>query len=555
MKKLLLPVLAILLWAGAATAQSLEVDKTYEITGKSRRGYLGKVNYDEATGHTELIFVTKSTDKLMKLEHYIFDKDYNYVRMDTEEIEFEKAATKYKWFKYRGEDYSETGISVEKNMVGTLVLKQKTTYYKWSWWWGGYNVTVKLDKKVKPRNEDGGKYFAYLPYENYRTGNTLVLCGAKDKAEKGADAWQHLKKFEMLEVTKDLDVIKKDEFAFDYPMSIVYSGLVMHDGADEDVMLDEQGNPIENLANGDIVLILAPTDMAGKKLSNPDAKAYVYLRLSNEGKVLERIELPSQNGVWFPYEVFRQGNDVYIAGPASADKYFSNVIPGPGDAGEAAAEGAKWEGFQLAKISGGKVAYLSFSNMDDFEAKLQTPPSQKRAPAYKGKRFRYSSFAMMPDGQIFIAGQNFGKNQEGGYTFKDVLLFHFDAQGKLRAQYGARRAENNDLAKSAETEQILIPGTDGQTLYWMLGELDGLREEPELANSAVKVLVYPNVAKINVAGTGIGDFVAFGTDEKGKPRYYLHNQFPILYQKNANKVAFLGANKPGKVLWFGRMAY
>ena len=69
--KNIIPILcALMLPAWDATAQKLSIEKTYEITGKANRGYLGNINIDEPKNLLELTFVTKSSDKLAKFETY-----------------------------------------------------------------------------------------------------------------------------------------------------------------------------------------------------------------------------------------------------------------------------------------------------------------------------------------------------------------------------------------------------------------------------------------------------------------------------------------------------
>ena len=82
--------------------------------------------------------------------------------------------------------------------------------------------------------------------------------------------------------------------------------------------------------------------------------------------------------------------------------------------------------------------------------------------------------------------------------------------------------------------------------------MDGVRTEQEGKYKAVKSLIYPNVARIDPVSGKINDFVQFGL-ENNKPKYYMHNSFPILQVGNDNSIVYLGVDKPGKVLWFGKV--
>jgi hypothetical protein len=83
-------------------------------------------------------------------------------------------------------------------------------------------------------------------------------------------------------------------------------------------------------------------------------------------------------------------------------------------------------------------------------------------------------------------------------------------------------------------------------------EMDGIRTEREGKFKSVKALLYPSVARIDASSGKIGDFVQFGTVD-GKPTYYLHNRIPVLPISTENSIVYLGTNKSGKTLWFGKV--
>ena len=74
-----------------SSAQQLSIEKTYEITGKANRGFLGDIHIDEAANVVELTYCTKSNDRVAKFETYVFDTQFNFKELKTEELEFEKA--------------------------------------------------------------------------------------------------------------------------------------------------------------------------------------------------------------------------------------------------------------------------------------------------------------------------------------------------------------------------------------------------------------------------------------------------------------------------------
>ena len=125
MKKVMFMLSALFLMLCVQTqAQKLALEKTYEITRKAKRGYLDSVGFDNKTQITTLAFVTKNNTSFtgsatkVKYEYYRFDKEYNFIKVDEEE-------TTYKNSKYKGENYSIDGISVENNLFGTFILKKR----------------------------------------------------------------------------------------------------------------------------------------------------------------------------------------------------------------------------------------------------------------------------------------------------------------------------------------------------------------------------------------------------------------------------------------------
>src|SRR5688572_30946234 len=163
-----------------ASAQKLALEKTYKITGEAKRGYLDEVNYDEASKQTTLSFVTRTSNNLtgsktkVKYQNFVFDKEFNFVNLEeTEDV--------YRNKKYKGDNYTVEGVSVQNNMTGTFVLRKKLITYKWDWFFGGYRKKVKLLDKVKPKDDAGNKYTLIRKFENDQTGDVVVMVVGKGK--------------------------------------------------------------------------------------------------------------------------------------------------------------------------------------------------------------------------------------------------------------------------------------------------------------------------------------------------------------------------------------
>lgn len=511
--------------------QKIEAQNTYEITGKAKRGALGHVEYDQNTGVYTLVYVTKSNDKMAKFQIYTFDRDFKFLKMVEDEVEFEKAKTKYTWFKYNGELYSVTGNYVEPNLVGTLVLKKKKITYKYDWLLLGYHKTVDILEKVKPKTDDGRKLFYLKHAEDDRTGEIYVLCGVKpntkDVQDDKAAAYRHFMDIHMLKFNTDLDLVADIPVKFDYPQQIAFGSTLVK------MYEDDPDNP----GISGIVFVTVPQGGPGmNKFADPKMNNYTYLRFSTEGAPVlkDRISFESPAIYWRMDELVSMNDAIYIFGVSAPgkEKYYNMIT-----------SVTKFKGVQLMKVANGKVEYLTETNLEDFEAKIKYPPGQKKIEAYEGKKFHFANYYAAENGDFFVMGQKFDESKEGN-KYKDVLTFHFDNKGVLKAQYAVDLLESNQYSKAAGCPQELVDA--GKSMYWLLMEIKGVT----MWNP--KPLTYPRIGKIDMAAGSIGELQAFGKIEKND--YYLDPKYPFLQTDGGNKIVFFGSDKSGKVIWFCRVA-
>lgn len=514
MKQLTLPALALLFaMPFTSTSQKLVLEKTHDIDKKSRKGFLDAVTTNSSDKTTTLSFVTKISNSSANVlyQNYIFDKDYNFVKVE----ESEKIYTSKR---YKGENYAVEGISVEPSMLGKMVLRKKRIEYNWSWWNGRYIKKVTLLDKVKPKDEAGNSYTLLKKFENDETGEVIALTMVVTKNSNVNELF-------LMKIDKDLNmnIVDKSTFTTFKGLSKAYTIPSEVVDADEEVTEDD-------ISRSDICFIFAGVST---KKNREDGNLYETWRVSKEGKILSKVEFKVINSAWNIESVISKDGSLYFVGPANDE------------ASSKTAEETKWKNYQLAKITGTKVDYVTSTNIDEFEAKLKKPASQKKNPAYKGKRFRMSGANVSKDGSLFICGQNF-KDKD----YEDVLLFYFDNSGKLKANYGVRLEERNDDAKLNATNQFI--DFTGNAAYWTLLELEGFKKEAGNGEKP-KALWYPTIAKIDLTTGEISDFSKFGT-VKEKPTYYLQNKFPFITNPADNSQIFLGVDKKGDTMWFGKVA-
>lgn len=530
-------------------AQKVSKEATHEISKKANKGYLYEPKVDEAKNELTLTYVTKATGKVAKFEAYKFDMDFNFKTMEESEVPLEKI----KGYKAdKGEEYSFDAVTVETNMMGTLILKRKIYKKKWNWFWGGYDTKISFGEKIKPKSDDGGK-FQYIGHaEQPESGNILIFAG--DKGTGMGNVLKMTTEIHVLRFDAELNKVADNLLKFEFPQTLVAAST---DDQDEDAEAD-----------GDVLLLFAP--MGGKGFKNsadPDATNYTYVRVGADGSVKERIKVASKTGIFNGNMFVTVGNDVLIMGATNdkTDDYFNEKFAAPVSQRDDEIEKFKAKGFQVVKISNGKVAFVSNNTLDDFDKKSQSPPSQKKNPEYTGRKFRIADIKIISNGDILLAGQKYTKANGGGHVVKfgnlgsaggnkgpeyeDIIMMHFGGDGVLKASYGVRREENDKDAKVSPNNQLIMESADGKTVYWTIMEMKGWKQEKELGESKYKFLMYPNVAKIDVSNAKIGDFVQFG---QGKTDYFVNNKYPSL-PIGKGQVVFLGETKNGKTLWFAKM--
>ncbi|HMO31533.1 MAG TPA: hypothetical protein PKE63_04480 [Lacibacter sp.] len=537
---LLLAATGFLLQTG--TSQQLSKEGTHDISKKANKGYLYEPKINEEKKELEMTYVTKASGKKAKFETYRFDLDFTFKGMEESEVPLEKIKG------YKGDEYTLNAVTVESNLLGTLVLRRKIITRKWNWFWGGYESKIKLAEKLKPKTEEGDKmvYIAHTQQDELET--VLIIAGAKGAVRE--DPWRQYKEFHVLRYDRDLNRVADEVIKFETPQYLVGINSMGTDEGEGDAAEDAE----ETTGQDDILMLFAPAGGAMfKKIADPAATNYTFVRVGYDGKIKERISVPSKAPVFNGDMFLVSGSDVYIIGATGGgDKSYYNesfADAQPNSVGRSLqSDNFKAKGFQIVKISGGKVAYATITTLAEFEAKAKTPPSQKKKPEYTGKRFRVQDMKLAPNGDFFVAGQKFNKNKNGTF-YEDIIMMHFNNGGALKAAYGVRREENSKGSSGMPNTQLLEFSKDGSKLYWMIMEMAGLRAEKELGTSKFKALVYPSVSKIDINSAAIGEFVQFG---QGKTDYYVNNKYPLL-PIGKNELVFLGENKNGKTLWFAKM--
>jgi hypothetical protein len=561
MKKLTL-LFCLSLVIGETLSQQLELEKTYKISRASKRGELSGLDYDKDAKTYTLTYLTgqkKQGDKIVfKYEQYVFDNDFNFVKDSEIEEDADIMKKKFKWFRFKGDEYVKTGNTVSQQFMGGMVLKRKKVTYTYRWLLGRYTRSTELLEKVKPRTEKGQSYVLVEYAEDDINGDLYVLTTI--------NGYNGIGDFTLLKFNKELEQVAKLDFAFPYKQALAFMEIIDKPNPDADGDEEEFGIDGFNF-------VFAPSDLYGKKVTDPNNNNYTYVKVDANCVANEKFNFESPASYWrIDQMIVGNNGEKYFYGPAQAgkDKYFNKAVAaaapktgGGGLIGKFGSGETKFKAVQLMKVADGKMAYLTETSLDEFKAKQSFPPSQKKTPDYEGREFGVRSYNFASNGDLIILGQNYDRNKEKGTInkFEDVLGFHFGPDGKLRAQYGLDTKEDGKIVtqstdvhygistttritttitRNFACPQQLIEGKDGK-MYWLLREIRDIREG--------KLLTYPRIGSIDLKTAKVTNLTTFGRGEG----FYLNPNYPTLETDKGESIVFFGADRPGKELWFARV--
>jgi hypothetical protein len=556
-------------------------EKIVELTGKSKnRGYLGNVVVDDTKQQFDMVFVTKDNNRKVEYEVYQFDYDFNLLNNFKEAERKMKSKSKNKT--YRGKDYEEIqGVTAEANMTGKLVLKKMLYIYSWNWWRGSYEIETKLLDKEKPKEisgdgEDKKRKLYYTTHRDISDKGELMVCALVNKGVmdmvKEAD-----REYLIMHIDKDLNTIKKTPLKFSNPQSLLFSREL------------EETN--------EWILVFAPFSGQGyKKIADPSPTNLTFIKIDASGNISERFNFQTKCNEWAIYDMFQNGNELYLYGGGNIDNpeknytkspfcITSDAMPGVGDAEVRAntLEGIKYGYLQVVKIANGKAEFVSATSIEDINAKGIKPASQKKLREFDGKRFILNTINITSNGDFFISGQDFSMDAVGkvkGRVYKDLFLFHYDKTGNLKRYYGVENtAKSAGLtggaggAKSFPSEFAIYESPNQKDLFWnilLVKDIDVDCSTSEDATSKTTTCVYSPLyqgrfGKINIGSGEISEFKTFGGEDfylyidlednnKGKdsPWLTINNGKELVYIARQRKGGMKGNDRWGNSIWFGK---
>ncbi|MCZ2276414.1 MAG: hypothetical protein LC117_00590 [Bacteroidia bacterium] len=526
MNKLIYAIPVALLITGFSKAQELK-EAVQPLSSKAVKGYM----YETRKGDDGSVYVTykmkldKKSDNIT-YEEYGFDKSLHFTgTKDVQENKVDKPDFEKTYY------YATVGGTNSFDVLSMKLKLNKVVQLK-TWDYAKQRfITKKTISRdvIKPKNDDGKVYLGYATYSSEDKPDVLTIAKADSKDKSLAD------KFCIVMFNKDLNLVEKP-VDLNGKYSLVFS---------------------DQLSNEDVVAIFAPVRGAA------DVSKYVYFRFDIEGNQKSRVEYSSPASAMLITASYDKDGNVYFFGSSgdskeSFERVYSEYAPiyNPGftEGGENKLD-AKWrkhlnekmENLHLLKFSDNALAFASTAPVSEFKAKFKPAAGEKGAKPYSGKRFSINNFYVTPAGEYLAAGQLIDDG-----NFSDLVCFHFDTKGNLKAQYGVNKMNTDKKSEVFRTINNFYVTSDNN-ICWELLEVKGIKGYESFMDAyngeaTFYPLYFPRVAKIDVNATSVTAFKSMGDG-----KYFLRRDFLPMYDANEKSVTYFGHDEDYKKLWVGKM--
>ena len=139
------------------------------------------INLDKETKYKRALPACIKKDQ-MRFINYKFDYNFNMIDQSEELVNLKDIPNhKYKPARYKGEEYEVVGLSVDPNIMGTLVLKKNDTKFSFNWFQLRYTLNTTVEGKLKATTDDDKKFFYWDHIEDNTDGTAMILVGEKQK--------------------------------------------------------------------------------------------------------------------------------------------------------------------------------------------------------------------------------------------------------------------------------------------------------------------------------------------------------------------------------------
>ncbi len=575
-------------------AQVPIIEKSYEISKGARKGNLKGVVINEEKETFDMVYMYNTRKKgIIGQEIYSYDKDLNL--FDTRKEETPVENIKYVFYSgWKGETYTTNFLSASYAFNGFqpgLVFRKKQINAWYNDCMDVYEQNIKVLESVKPKTEEGNKYGYTAGIEVKRDSCVLVLACRPEK--KTLNAYRF---FDVLKCDNNVNITVTASIELPMANQAIFSEQLEDDEID---MVSNEDRP------RDWIIVFAPMETGKYFIQYQDKPTnYTYLRISAEGKLVEKGTFKSTANGWRITGAYEKDGSIFLYGPAVTKKpeenFFAEVvkggnvpttttsaedkkamtsaahgssIPGMGIANSfngAAETGAnqdeldvaldllKYTNYQVAKISNGKLDFISCPNIDEFEEKQIKPEGQKKFVKFDGKKFIITGISFTKSGDIFINGQDFSLKDERN-VYGGIYMFRFDKTGALKNNYGIYIDRDDKDARYMSTRVQLYDSGDEKSLYFFLKSAQRFKTEKEtteMASCIIPISFKSRTRKeiplfqfeygsINLADGKMSAVKTFGEGER-KELYLMKNVG--IYKMNNSRIFFSETKKRDKIL-------
>lgn len=537
MKTIYIGISLLLLNWNVANAQEF-LESVQPLSAKSQKGYMYNVSA-ESNGGNSITFKAKVDKKsdVISFEKYVFDKNLKFLNASevSENKEVKADIERTSFYAYVGGTSSFDVLSMK------LKINKRVQLKKWNYEKQRY-VTKKTlsDESIKPKNDNGNVYFGYASFvaSNDSKNNVFAIAKIDSKDKKVAD------QFVVLGIDEQLE-LKEEKIKLDGSYSLVFCSQIEGD---------------------DVVMVFAPNK------NQSDVSKYVYLRYNLQGILKKKIEFKSPASAMLITAVQDKDDAVYFFGMSTKsskayEEVFKEYAPiyNPGAANGSNKLDLKWrksleedmDFFHLLKFSADQLEFASSTSVSDFKAKFKTAAGDKGASPYKGKNFFIENFSVTSNGEFLVAGQIASTVKMGLEntvdSYEDIICFHFDKTGNLKAQYGIGKMNNDKKSEIFSMYQNFYASPDGKSVYWELLEIKGFKGyesflDAYVGNTTFYPMYFPRIVQIDLETNTLGSIKVLGDG-----KYYLKRDFKSLFNEDENSVTYFGSDKDFEQLWIAKM--
>lgn len=517
------------------------------LSKKATKGYMYNVEKDGAGNSTITYKIPGAKKNEANLfEEYAFDKDLKFTGskdvQEKKEQHENRIITKYgATVGGGGFDAMSMKLKLYKDVISQIWSSEQKKY-----------VTEKYisSEVVKAKNEENKVYIAYASYSSSDEKKSDVFNIVKvDSKDKNIPD-----KFYTLLFNSTLE-FKVASIDLNGSYSVVF--------CDQLPIKDATGNVISE----DVVVLFAP------KTGSADVSKYVYLQYDIAGNLKNKAEFKSPASALLITAAYKKGEDVYFCGSSekTTDPYekvyseYASIInfafPSEGINGYdfkwLKSSAKEMDNFHLLKITGNQLVFTSTTPVSDFKSKFKTASGDKGASPYKGKKFYIENFTVTPSGDYLIAGQLTGTAKMGSTTtvktYEDIVCFHFDKGGNLKAQYGIGKMNSDKKSEIFDMPQNFYLSSDGKKIFWEILEVKGVKGyssfmDAYAGSATFYPLYFPRIGSIDLESSTLSAFKVLG-DEK----YFLRKDFTSIFDEKEKSITYIGHDDDFKQLWVGKV--